>query len=90
MKAKQLFIALLRLIILVSKSGCKSADELPPINIPEVTLEGTAWTLQAFIKDHADLIIVRHGERYGIEWFEWLNIFNQLASDINGEIVSQS
>jgi len=43
-----------------------------------------------YISPQADLIVVRHGERYGIEWFEWLKIFYQLASDINGGIVSQS
>jgi CubicO group peptidase (beta-lactamase class C family) len=39
-----------------------------------------------YVSPQADLIIVRNGERYGIHYDEWLQIFYQFASSINKEL----
>jgi len=49
MKAKQLFLALTLSIFMLSVSGCSTVSEEQPESMPEVTLEGTVWTLEAFI-----------------------------------------
>ena len=36
-----------------------------------------------YISPHKDLIIVRHGEQYGVDKFEWLNIFYDFATAID-------
>ena len=36
-----------------------------------------------YISPHKDLIIVRHGERYGMDKFEWLNQFYEFATAID-------
>ncbi|MCP5094231.1 MAG: serine hydrolase [Chloroflexi bacterium] len=35
-----------------------------------------------YISPHKNLIIVRHGEKYGIDSFEWVQMFYNFASDI--------
>lgn len=35
-----------------------------------------------YISPHKDLIIVRHGEKYGIEYEEWLRLFYDFATDL--------
>ncbi len=35
-----------------------------------------------YVSPHKDLIIVRHGEKYGIDSFDWLNLFYAFATNI--------
>jgi CubicO group peptidase (beta-lactamase class C family) len=42
-----------------------------------------------YISPHKNLIIVRHGEKYGIDSFDWLHLFYEFASNMtlpDGEI----
>jgi CubicO group peptidase (beta-lactamase class C family) len=53
MKAKQFSLTWILMAIVLTASGCTSASKEPPIIVPEITLEGTAWTLEAFIENQA-------------------------------------
>jgi CubicO group peptidase (beta-lactamase class C family)/heat shock protein HslJ len=50
MKTKTLFIVLTLWIFVLSVSSCSTANEEQPVSMPEVTLEGTSWMLEAFVE----------------------------------------
>ncbi len=62
MKAKQLFLAMTLSIFMLSVSGCSTVSEEQRESMPEVSLEGTAWTLEAFIEGQTGSSLISGSE----------------------------